>query len=132
MPIKGLSEIRRLPRLGVIRLGIKTQTASGAERPMATDYFVCPPEVQRVYGEKPKELDIKFPINDKEVIFSQYYKQYGLSAGLKRKCDGVTATVRDEATGLWTEQPCDCTPEQHKVKATLNFMLPRVNMAGIY
>ena len=33
MAIKGLSEVRRLPRLGKIRLGIKKIAASGKEYP---------------------------------------------------------------------------------------------------
>ena len=52
--IKGLSDKRRLPRLGKIRLGVKAiSQKSGKEYPKETDYFVCPPEVQAVYGEKP-------------------------------------------------------------------------------
>ena len=43
MPIKGLSEQRRLPRLGKIRLGVKKKNQKGIEYPASTDYFVCPP-----------------------------------------------------------------------------------------
>jgi len=50
--IKGLSSIRRLPRLGKIRLGIKKVTAKGKEYPSETDYFVCPAEVCRVLRTK--------------------------------------------------------------------------------
>jgi hypothetical protein len=52
--IKDLSDKRRLPRLGKIRLGIKCKSVStGNEYPKEVEYFVCPPEVQKVYGEKP-------------------------------------------------------------------------------
>ena len=51
-PIKGLTESRRLPRLGKIHLGIKKQSAkSGAWYPSATNYFVVPSEVAEVVGD---------------------------------------------------------------------------------
>jgi hypothetical protein len=53
MPIKGISEIVRLPRLGKIRLGIKKKTDAGVSYPSPTDYFVCPDELKKVFGEKP-------------------------------------------------------------------------------
>ena len=69
MSIKGVSDIRRLPRLGKIRLGIKeTSSKTGNEYPKSVDYFVCPLEVQAVYGEKPRMLDIVFPAEDIEDI----------------------------------------------------------------
>jgi len=71
--IKGLSEQRRLPRIGKIRLGVKKKSPrTGAEYPVATDYFVCPTEVQAVYGEKPKRLDVIIPLEDEEIWASQY------------------------------------------------------------
>ena len=77
MPIEGLSDRRRLPRLGIIRLGLKAKNAKGVEYPKEMDYFVCPPEVQKVYGEKPKELDVMIPCENIESCFPQYYKMYG-------------------------------------------------------
>jgi hypothetical protein len=53
MPIKGIPEIVRLPRLGKIRLGIKKKTDAGVSYPSPTDYFVCPDELKKVFGEKP-------------------------------------------------------------------------------
>ena len=63
MPIKGLTTDRQemLPRIGKIRLGIKKKHSNGREYPAATDYFVCPPEVQAIYGAEPKELTIVLP-----------------------------------------------------------------------
>ncbi len=92
--IKGLSELRRLPRLGKIRLGIKRLAKSGKEQPAEVDYFVVPPEVAKVYGERPKELLIMFPVEDVTQIFPQAYKWYGAGAGLKCKGDGETAIRR--------------------------------------
>ena len=60
-PIKGISEVVRLPHLGKIRLGIKKEKADGIPYPSPTDYFACPDEVRKVFGEKPKELRIMFP-----------------------------------------------------------------------
>ena len=80
--IKNLSETRRMPRLGIIRLGIKVTNAEGKTYPKATDYFVCPPEVQEVYGERPKELVVMFPVNDRELITPQYYRCYSRTRGL--------------------------------------------------
>ncbi len=48
-PIDKISDIRRLPRLGMIRLGIKKEGQKGPY-PSPTDYFVCPEEVQSIYG----------------------------------------------------------------------------------
>ena len=82
--ISGLSSIRRLPRLGKIRLGIKkVSTKTGKEYPFETDHFICPAEIKKVIGNEPKELKISFPINDPEVIFPQCYKWYGSGKGLK-------------------------------------------------
>ena len=89
--IKGLSEIRRLPRIGLIRLGIKKKNAKGMEYPAAVDYFVVPDEVKKVYGEQPRELDIIFPLDEVDDIFPQFYKRYGHSKGLVCKGDGETA-----------------------------------------
>jgi hypothetical protein len=94
MPIKGLSEVRRLPRLGKIRMGIKVPNASGiGEHPQKTDYFVLKDKetepIRKVYGEKPTCLDIVFPVEDEEKIKPQYYKNYSLTQGLR--CHGTGA-----------------------------------------
>lgn len=93
--IKGLSEERRLPRLGKIRLGIKKVAKSGAEYPAEVDYFVCPPEVQAKYGERPKELDVMLPVEDESMVFPQALKWYEAS-GLRCKGDGEVALRRRE------------------------------------
>ena len=115
MAIKGLSEIRRLPRLGKIRLGIKKKTAAGVEYPSEVDYFICDPqtpselenkkiidEFDKLYGEKPKSIRIMFPVANPEVYFPQFYKRYGSGASLKCKGDGETARCGTEefAAGL--------------------------------
>lgn len=151
MPIKGLSEQRRLPRLGKIRLGIKkVSPRTKAEYPAATDYFVCTTEVQAVYGEKPKRLDVIIPVEDEEIWASQYYRQYSRSRGLVCKGDGETCrrmidTKTGDIAGKNTEAvdwreglPCmgrGCP--DYKSKAcqevmNLQFLLPKVDGLGIW
>ena len=91
MPIKGLTTRRRLPRVGKIRLGIMVQNQNGKKYPKATEYFVCPPEVEAVYGPQPTVLDIMIPIDDEEIIASTWYKSYSASRGIVCRGDGITA-----------------------------------------
>jgi hypothetical protein len=81
-----------MPRLGVIRLGIKVKAGS-KEVPQATDYFVVPDEVKAVYGDKPKSLDIMFPTNDLDQVFPCWYKRYGDQWGLICRGDGEAANL---------------------------------------
>ena len=102
MPIKDLTERRRMPRLGKIRTGIKVQSTGRngqlVEYPKAVDYFVCPPIVQAVYGEKPKSLDIVFVSDDMEVIADQWYKAYSRSRGLVCRGNGEFADRMIDST----------------------------------
>jgi len=115
MAIKGLSEIRRLPRLGKIRLGIKKKTKSGKEYPAEVDYFILDPqtpselenekligEFHTLYGEQPKSIKIMFPVAESDFYFPQFYKRYGSGASLKCKGDGELAscTMDEFAKGL--------------------------------
>jgi hypothetical protein len=96
MPIKGITEVVRLPRLGKIRLGIKKEGDGGCLYPSPTDYFVCPDEVKKIFGEKPKELRIMFPTEDSEQWASQYLRCYSESGNLICRGDGETALVKVE------------------------------------
>ncbi len=134
--IEGLSSIRRLPRLGKIRLGVKVvNEKSNKEYPKEVDYFVCPSEIKKVYGDKPKELPIMFPLNDPEVLFPQSYKWYGSSQGLKCRGDGVEALRLNEETGKMEERECPCELLEEgkcKQRASLVFMLPNIKIGGVY
>ena len=90
MPIRNLTEKRRLPRLGKIHLGIKVNGPKG-QYPQPVDYFVCPPEIQEVYGEKPNALEITFVSDDLEACASQWYRAYKQTTGLVCKGNGYTA-----------------------------------------
>jgi len=134
--INGLSSIRRLPRLGKIRLGIKKVSAkTGKEYPSETDYFVCPAEVRKIYGNEPKELNIMFPLNDPEALFPQAYKWYGSGKGLKCRGDGVTALRLNDETGEMEERNCPCELLENgkcKQRASLVFMMPGVKIGGVF
>lgn len=98
MPILGLTERRRMPRGGFIRLGTMMTNAKGVEYPSKSDHFICDFEdpkateaFRKVYGDEPKQIEIAFTSNDHEVIFPQHYKCYGSSTGLKCKGDGEYA-----------------------------------------
>ena len=73
MSIVGITGEKRnyFPRLGKIRLGVKRAGQGGQEYPQDVDYFVCEelPEVQKVYGETPKEIVVLFPSNEQQEIF---------------------------------------------------------------
>lgn len=111
MPIKDLSETRRLPRGGKLRMGIKKKTDKGKEYPAATDYLVMDCEDEEItkrfhelYGDKPKRVTVAFASDDTEEIFSQWYKCHG---GSKLHCrgDGECAT-RYEDDGSRNEVKC--------------------------
>lgn len=145
MPIEGLSESRKLPRLGKIHLGVKDPTKGF---PVKTDYFVCPPEVERVFGEKPKELRIFIPVEDHEKWASQYYRCYSKTRGLICKGDGVTAlrmvdsqtkvmADRDSKKVEMQEIPCkgkECPDYKIKCRPVMNlqFLLPEVPGLGVW
>lgn len=139
--IKGdYSQVRRLPRLGKIRLGLKAQNQAGKTYPTEVDYLVCPPEVEQVYGEKPTELDVMLPSDNPEEVFVQKYAMYGAGSGLKCHGNGEQAERYNEQTKSWDIISCTCpnlksdenprgacTPQSH-----LMVMLPKVSMGGCY
>lgn len=147
-PIIGLSERVRLPRLGKVRLGIKKEGEKGPY-PSATDYFVCPDEIQKVYGDKPKSLKILFPIEDESQFAQQWFKCYSNVRGLICRGNGETAIARvDVKTGEIASRESKnteireitCDPEncerfkkkQCRHVMNLQFLLPDVLGFGVY
>jgi len=132
--VPGISDIRRFPRLGKIRLGVKAiSQKTEKEFPKEVDYFVVPPEVARIYGEKPKELDIMFAISDLRIIFPQAYKYYGETKGLK--CIGnLKKAKRLNDEGVFEERTCPCELKDNgcALRAHLLVILPKVNVGGVY
>ena len=95
MPINGLTETRRIPRLGKIHLGFRDPVKG---YPVRTKYFVFPKdhpqykELVNLYGPEPTELPILIPVEDSEKWYSQFYRAYSQSRGLICKGDGIEAT----------------------------------------
>jgi hypothetical protein len=132
--IKDISDRRRLPRLGKIRLGVKAVSKkTGKEYPKETEYFVCPEEVRKIYGDQPKELDVMFPLNEVEAIFPQRYVWYGQSRGAKCIGDGERANrVQEDQTVREIECPCDKLGKECQRRAHLMVILPKVSLGGVY
>jgi hypothetical protein len=155
MPIKGLSETRRIPRIGKIHLGHKHPEKG---YPMKDDHFVfnekIPAEVKaeiaKLYGNKVTSLDIIIPTEDDEYWCSQYYRLYSASQGLICKGDGTIATCKiDTATGAYpnkdtkkviTHSGLSCAGKEcpsykegkcHEVM-NLQFLMPKVAGLGIW
>ena len=150
-PIEGISDLVRMPRLGKIRLGIKeTSAKTGNPYPKATDYFVVPPEVAAVYDEKPKELEIMFPVEDPNQFAQQWLRSYSMTMGLtcigngetcRRKIDLATGGMADHNTKNWVwEDNLPCDPQecpkylskQCRRVLNLQFLLPDVPGLGVY
>lgn len=161
MPIEGLSEVTRLPRLGKIHLGEKVKKkGTDVEYPKATPYFVLPDQdkvgelattMRKIYGEKPNELPVVFPIEDEDKFASQYYRCYSMTRGLVCKGDGKTCqqTVDTSTKKLANrdskaedielqELPCkgrECPyykSNQCREVMMLQFMLPDIPSIGIW
>jgi len=109
----------QLPRLGKLRLGVKVPTASGGERPKATDYIVLPPEllesekfmdVLAAYNDdpsKPTRIPIQLACGAIGGNMRRSCDLYGSSKGLLcRTYDAITCERVDQQTGEWTSMPC--------------------------
>lgn len=140
----GYSENRRVPMLGRIRLGIKVKKVKDGgqevEFPRETKHFVCPQEVQDVYGPEPTELDVMFLSDKEEDVFPQSLVWFGKSKGLKCQGNMEEAERLDEATGEWKPMKCPCpnykSESNPKGECTesgiLKPILPKVSMGGTY
>ena len=148
-PIKDLSEIRRMPRLGKVRLGIKVEPEGKNPYPRATDYFVVPDEIKKIVGGKPKRLNIIFPTEEVDKFAQQWLRCYSLTQGLVCKGNGVTATrkidvetgdIARRTTKEWVFHDWGCDPdtcEQYLEKQcrrvmNLQFMMPDVPGLGCW
>lgn len=149
--IAGVSDVLHFPRVGVIRLGVKVENQQGREYPKEVEHFVTKREdfddptihdqFVAKYGLTPTELDIMFPVEDREVFFPQSYKKYG-SSGLLCQGDGVTYARLDTQSGEMSGGPCP-SPEfcpfardgKNRVVCSrvgnLTFLLPLVSWAGV-
>jgi len=150
MPIEGVSELVRIPRLGKIHLGIKVKAqGKDVQYPKATDYFVAPAEVVAVYGEKPTEFPIMFPVEEPELFAQQWLRAYSMTQGLvcigtgleaHGKVDVATGAIADHETKQWEWRELNCDPQECQKYQTkrcrrvmnLQFLLPEVPGLGVY
>ncbi len=149
MPIKDLSNVRRMPRLGKIRLGIKVEPEGKNPYPRATDYFVVPDEIKSIVGEQPKKLNIMFPTEKPEEFAQQWLRCYSFSQGLICKGDGTVAVrkidvangdIASHTTEEWARKDWNCDPdtcEQYSEKQcrrvmNLLFLIPGVPGIGVW
>lgn len=167
MPIKGLTESQRIPRIGKIHGGIKNDR----DLPQQVDYFVVKEDAStpawaaeafhKVYGEKPKALDIVFPSDDIDQWADANYRYYSRGYGSVCTGDGEFARAKwdknrsgprppEMPSGTWANSqtkdgdweyrqiPCageDCPIYKAKnCKPVMNlmFMLPRVEGIGAW
>lgn len=131
-----------LPRLGKIRLGLPVTgkgTKSSNIGESEVDYFVCPPEVRKVYGDKPKELDIMIPTNDINIWFPIAYEHW---KGDARWCRGNGIEAERQEGNHTIMVPCrDKEPCKHITKGSQKLCMPvgrlsvilyKIDMGGIY
>ena len=140
MQLKGINEVIRLPRLGKIKLGIK-KDIDGTTYPVPTDHFVCPEEVIKVFGEKPRKLRIMFPTNDQAQWASVYLRCYSESRRLVCLGNERTALAMvNSKTGDTELREKQCNPstccafQQGNCNKVMNlqFMLPECPDFGVY
>lgn len=151
MPIKGHSDIRRIPRIGKIHLGTRQMSQrSGNTYPVACDHFVVKPDdstseaaasaFHAIYKEMPKEITVAFASDDPEEFFPQYLSSYKGGEGryeLFCKGDGERARRTDGKGGhidmTCLYQECDLyKAKKCKELGRLQFFLPDVPGIGIW
>ncbi|MBA7593468.1 hypothetical protein ES703_00388 [subsurface metagenome] len=150
-PIKEVSDIRRMPRLGKIRLGIKVQPEEEGKNPYprATDYFVVPDEIKRYVSDKPKKLDIMFPTEKLDDFAQQWLRCYSFTQGLVCKGDGIkaqrkidveTGDIARHTTQEWVFREWGCDPDtcqqylEKQCRRVMNllFLMPSVPGLGVW
>ncbi len=109
MPIKDLSDIRRLPRKGKIHRGFRKKTEGGKEYPVSTKHFIfsmlgddgneVPQDkmqdmLETYLGERePEKIKIMFPLEDQDAVMSQWFFAYSRTRGRICRGDGYTALM---------------------------------------
>lgn len=164
MAIQSIEKRDTPPIIGTIRLGVKVKTNSGAERPDNADHFVIhdAPQLERVYGKQPKEIDVVFPSDDLDQSVPTWLMWWrpgakdksGKSISGVLRCkgngpsdDGQPGTAqwfdkRDPATGVVPARPClgAACPDWNDAKGNrqckpnmkIYVYLPKVSPFGIF
>ena len=106
--------------------------------PHATSYFVVPPEVAKIYGSKPKHLNILLPKKDSSFPALQIKrgvvnidKTYFCVLNLAKKF-----ALRTTSNGNTRKIPCQWYNCEYWSRCrqviTFDFVLPKVNKHGLY
>lgn len=105
MPIREVTERPRIPIKGIIRLGVREESRSGTAYPKSKEHFILDdaPEVQKYYGDDPKELDIGFPGNDINKVVPAWYKLW--TPSLKRGNEIVQGRLLCQGDGPLDDKP---------------------------
>ncbi|MBX3120711.1 MAG: hypothetical protein KF784_16755 [Fimbriimonadaceae bacterium] len=132
--INGISNRRRMPIIGKIRLGVKVSGPNGFY-PKETPHFVVPEEVAKVFGAQPNELEVMFVSNDPTVNCPQALRWYGEAAGLQ--CIGNNQVARRLNQDTWKTESRSCPCEKLESgecgpRANLIFMIPKVSSGGLF
>ena len=129
MPIKGLEDRIRLPRIGKFKLGYKKVNAdgspAGAEQ---TPYFVVPDELRAIVGDKPTEVRVRFPSTSPALLFPCDMNRWATGGLLTLRCDGAVAhELPRDGQERWFEcqwqdraKPCPCGA---KAEGRLSFLV---------
>ena len=149
MPIKDISDVRRMPRIGKVRLGIKVEPEGKNPYPRATDYFVVPDEIKGIVGDMPKKLNIMFPTENPEEFAQQWLRCYSFTQGLVckgsgstavRKIDVETGDIARHTTEEWVFKEWGCDPDtceqylEKRCRRVMNllFFIPDVPGLGVW
>lgn len=138
MTLRFIEQRARLPRLGIIRLGIKTLSAGGKEIPREVDYFVLPEDLVGLFDGRPKKLPVMFPFDEVDhVLQAAYEKRSGPTLSLR--CNSQFYTTWDER-GKASTGPCRKAEVEDAVpcpcgavaKGHLNVIVPQGSAGGVY
>lgn len=109
--VRGITDQRRLPRVGKLRLGVQVPNRSGnGTHPVERPYFVTDDDVagrrfRDLFGAEPTMVPIVFPSDDPDVVARHNYECWG---GGGRKCYGngeqAEALVHVHALEEWRAQ----------------------------
>lgn len=146
MPIQRFNAPAQLTALGRFRKGGEKQTYNGKQTfGKDLDYLRFTSEVpgivadvQKAYGDKPgtptNPLHIMLVGQTLDECFPQAFNIYA-GAICKRWCDSVRIyRERDPQTGrvVGADRPCEAPKCACKAKATLRFLLPKVERIGVF
>jgi hypothetical protein len=104
-------------------------------------------QIAAIYGPMPRELDVVFPVEDKNQIFHQALKYYRSGVGSWCRCDDGEVALRvNDKTGLMDEIACPGRPDRRTgkpgcehygprkcgIKCNLMVILPRISIGGAF